>query len=282
MKKNILISITITDSEIDRSVFCNLAASIYRNNLSSAYLLVIYQTNKFIDFKLESVDEVISTNIFSTSNARNIAIKYAQDKQFEFIIFNDSSVVPNLTFLKAIEVFAGHEAELIRGDILWSYLDRVDLYSMHDSSFHFKKIDPLIDGYVGEYLFNVKAIGDIRFDLRLGGGGTVLNCGEDVIFLINYFKKNNINQVMVIDNAHLVHPPRELDYSKHLKYAYSQGVLYRHLLKKLNGLYMSKMIFLFLSNALFRVACGRPNARKIFKERLKGLWDNECCHKAFM
>lgn len=284
MRNGILISIITTDLEAERSTYWETAARLYREHLPGVFLLMIYQTNNIPGICPASFgwfDKVLYVDIFSVSNARNVAIDYAQINKFQFIVLSDSSIVPNLMFIRSIAIYSNVEAMPMMGAVLWEDFKNIDLLFSSGVSFEQKKINLLVDGFVWAHLLKISLIGDLRFDLRLGGGGTVINCGEDVVFMYKYFEKNKIKEIMFAENACLIHPPRERDYSKHLKYAFGQGVLYRYLTKNSNSLYTYLMFILFWINAVWGIMCCRPNSINILRERLSGYFDRRTYRKAF-
>src|SRR5690606_24595662 len=176
--------------------------------------------------------DLVTTSIMSVSHARNIGIIRARESGYDGIIFHDASVWYSPGYLGMVDMALNSPSgSVVMGEIAWSNAQEISAHS------HYRSVSPdvLTHCHVWAYIFPVSSIAGFLFDERLGPGRyTSPKCGEDVIFMQQYFSRNHVRKIF-IGGSQVCHPPRPKDLSKQLLYAEGQGAIYRYLLR--NGYY---------------------------------------------
>ena len=218
-------------------------------------------------------------NFLGVSNARNICIERACEKNARFIMFHDVSVFWHRE--AAMFMYAHRNDNIaIRVNLAYENINDVLLDENHQertvASFRNKKINPIYAHYVGSFLFNVKDLPTLRFDTRFGPGqATRFKSGEDVIFLFDYFSKKKSYWSHEAKNVLIYHPPRNRDYSKHMIYALGQGRMFNVLLRRHRVFSLYIDVLLFFGNALLRCLMLRRNSLRIFILRIQGFLSSD-------
>nr|ELR5114116.1 hypothetical protein [Providencia stuartii] len=241
----------------------------------------IFQIRKNSTFDLNRVNintifnDFDITSEFGVSCSRNKIInkalsRIASHKPINYILFHDISIRWNTSAAN----FLYYNRKLFPCvTFKYSTCSERKYYAAinNDYSTKYKKVNILLNTYVGSYLFSLDTISGIIFNEEFGPGDkTKYKSGEDVLFLSDYIKKNKISKIITSESVYLYHPQRPTDFSKHLLYARGQGKLYRILLtKKFNHYYLYRF-FLFITNALLRCILFKKNAFLILKERIIG------------
>ncbi|MCN2481575.1 hypothetical protein MLT33_01630 [Escherichia coli] len=217
--------------------------------------------------------EFHQTDYFGISNARNLCIEACLKKNAKFIVFHDASIY----WTKSAADFiyrCRNKIETPRVNYLFNddFISQQELYPLANThTFTLEYCNPIYNSYVWTFLFRVNKICRIRFDIEFGPGeDTKYKSGEDVLFLFEYFEQQNITIYPLNKKVAVIHPTRPSDYSKHLLYAYGQGVLFRKLLLKYKRASIALDVMLFFGNAFVRCLFFKKNAFKILHNRLKG------------
>jgi hypothetical protein len=280
----ILIQVSITKDELAH-YFDSLSTSIInlrsRDKIKTHTLIILQHEHKdSYDAKQYHFNdaEVIQTDILSASHARNIGIEYAIHNNFDGIIFHDASIEYPINFLDIASLaFAEHQSSLVRANIQWKARRQNPGEEKPIKQLKLQKTTPnaIRHSYVWSYIFPVHNLTCIRFDTNLGPGrNTSYNCGEDVLFLLDYINHTKPLHLYTATNIAVRHHPRPSDMSKHLKYAKGQGALYRHLLKYYGKNFHIHMHFvLFCANSARLALLHGATGRKILYERLDGFWN---------
>nr|QOS24952.1 hypothetical protein VP352_00016 [Vibrio parahaemolyticus] len=268
----ILIGITVTTKDWNDN-FTEITSSV--KNLKSSlvgkkYKVVLVLQGKEI-IRLNSIPQEYEIKIMqelSVSKARNFIINLAKDENYKYIIFHDAKVY----FTKNVGCFFSNNSGDVTKKVKLFYSQDIPSTLNNVESVH-KKINPLYQTYLGCYLLNVSYINHYFCEETGPGSETRYKSGEDVLFLFEYFYNLGTFSVDELSFGGVYHPPREGDYSKHLLYAEGQGRLFRLLLGKYCSFRVVCDFILFIANALVRVVLMKKNSLKIFKQRLKGLFN---------
>jgi len=225
-----------------------------------------------LESKLES--EVVMVDFLNVSRARNLGIIKSKSYKCSHIIFHDCS----LTFpLDSCHFFYKYANGAVIPKLKVSFSNEIDQLVQKTPAdkklaFDIIKINPIYDSYVWSFIFKVENLTTL-FDESIGlGSNTYYKSGEDVLFLFYYFSLANSYESLESKFLHVNHPARSADFAKHLIYAEGQGYLFRNLLCTYPSLRLVKDLFLFFTNALFRVFMFKNNSFPILKLRLRGFF----------
>lgn len=239
---------------------------------SSVTFYIVYQSE--IDFlsseDFSGVSNVVVKNVdwLSVSKARNTGLDYAIYNNFNKVVFHDVSLFYPV---KICEFYLNNlNAQLLKA--CFSFGIRSKTINLNVVK---RKPTKLNDYYVWLYMFETRLISH-RFDEECGPGKfTKYKSGEDFLFLAEFFHENKNIEFEELSSPYIFHPPRPSDYSKQLTYASGQGRMYKKLLKNFFSFRYFYWCFLFFINAIFRVFSFKPNAKKIFKLRVKGFFSKD-------
>ncbi|MCA3957916.1 hypothetical protein JKP11_19855 [Vibrio vulnificus] len=268
----ILIGITVTTKDwIDN--FTEITSSV--KNLKSSLggknykvVLVLQGSEVICLSSIPQEYEIKRMQELSVSKARNFIINLAKDESFKYIIFHDAKVY----FTKNVGCFFSESSDDVTKKVKLFYSQDIPSTFNKIDSVH-KKVNPLYQTYLGCYLLSVSYIKHYFCEETGPGSETRYKSGEDVLFLFDYFYNIGSFSVDELSFGGVYHPPREGDYSKHLLYAEGQGRLFRLLLGKYFSFRVVCDFILFIANALVRIILMKKNSLKIFKQRLKGLFN---------
>ncbi|AUY77095.1 hypothetical protein [Escherichia coli] len=217
--------------------------------------------------------EFYETDYFGISNARNLCIEACLRKNAKFIIFHDASIYWTKSAAEFIHRFRNN-IETPRINLLFDknyHMQHEFNHPLDIQNIRIEKCNPIYNSYVGGFLFRVSKIKELRFHLGFGPGKyTKCKSGEDVLFLFEYFERQNITLYPINRKIAVIHPPRPSDYSKHLLYAYGQGALFRFLVHKYKRMSLFYDLILFFGNALVRCLLFKKKSFQILYNRLKG------------
>lgn len=234
------------------------------------YIVIQGDTFDLIDSDFGTINvEVKYESLLGVSSARNLCIQKATDLNSKFILFHDASIY----WTKEASEFICKNRDLTpKVNICFSdEIKELNVYSFDGKK---SKVNPIYDTYVWSYLFKLKDIYSLQFNINFGPGqNTVYKSGEDALFLFDVFNKKKSYKVYKSnENVVIYHPPRDSDFSKHLLYAKGQGKIFRILLNKHFSLFLLKDVILFFGNAVFRCFLLRKNSFKILIQRVSGFF----------
>ncbi|MDK9606492.1 hypothetical protein [Lelliottia wanjuensis] len=275
-KIELLIGVTVTAKDW---TFCKDKLLQSLINLHSVFgdecivYVVLQDENIKDDFFPESdIDWIIIRKIkyMGVSNARNLCIEKSIECGAKHILFHDATIYWSYT---AAQFMFDQKTKIETPKVHLCFSDSHDSRKVTDllTDVEVRQINPIYNTYVGSYLLRVSNIKNNRFNNNYGPGSkTQYKSGEDVLFLFDYFKDNNLVVIPRSNNVVIYHPPRPSDYSKHLLYAYGQGALFRELLKNHKSGKLLLDCLLFFGNAFARCFFFKKNAFSILLNRLKG------------
>lgn len=232
------------------------------------YLVIQGDKSDLIDYDFGSLNvEVKYESFLGISHARNLCIEKATDLNSQFVLFHDASIY--WTKIAAEFIFENRNVTPKVNICFSDEIKNSDVYVLDGNK---SKVNPIYDTYVWSYLFKLKDIYSLQFNINFGPGqNTVYKSGEDVLFLFDVFnQKKSFNVYKSNRNIVIYHPPRDSDFSKHLLYAKGQGKIFRILVNKYLSLYLLKDIILFFGNAIFRCLLMKKNSIKILLQRVSG------------
>lgn len=279
----VLVQVSVTEDDVlsYKHSLLESFVNLRKCEAASVYFLVVYQTESGNECRVHELSEddveIIHSPVFSVSRARNIGIEYARKNNFDYILFHDASLVFSPSFLRLARASMSLEDNVIvRGKMTENKenLSRGNR-GRKVSSYRVFRVMPY--PYTWLYLFPLREIETIRFNTEMGPGKNLFpNCGEDAMFLLDYFSVQAKKKVVVDHDALVFHPPRNADKSKQLGYARGQGRLYRILLRRKSLPYHIYFCFIFfvVNSVRYAVLSGKTG-RLIFRERWKGFWQKQ-------
>lgn len=242
-------------------------------------ILVVLQSKSNITLpKIKNLKFVITT-FYSVSNARNVGLERFQSN-CDYIYILDQDAVPSVEFLRESKINMNLKIAIWSGKINWIGNTNNKLKSSNNSV---KKLSIFFIPYktfLGCYFFKSELINfhKIRFNQNLGPAeNTKLKGGEDVLFLANFFSKNNIKTYKYYSNLYVHHPKRPSNNQKELLYLESQAAISRHLVHNNQMLYKIRFgsliyLFLFLVNGFVKFLKLEENGLIILKKRLSSIF----------
>lgn len=281
----VLVQVSVTGNDILKykhsliESFSNLRMC----DTATVYFLVVYQSESGGDDQvselMEEDVETIHSSVFSASRARNMGIDYAVENDFDFILFHDASLVfsPHFLTLARASMSLGKNV-IARGKVTWKEEGLFRTDNDKGQKLYFRRFFRVMPyPYIWLYVFPVKDLESTRFNEEIGPGKNVFpNCGEDVMFLLDYFSAQPKKGLLIDHDALVFHPPRNSDKSKQLEYARGQGRLYRMLLRRKSlpcHIYFS-FLFFVINSVRYAVFFGEAG-REIFKKRWQGFWQEQ-------
>jgi hypothetical protein len=279
----VMILVAITCTSQDFKLNCNRLSKSISNFYScfgvDVFFLIVYQSKEISDLVIEKVKEIIpeengevvGVTYLSVSKARNDALNYARMNKFDHIIFHDSTIIYAAGYLSWLKENLG--ARLLSTNFQFTTECETSLINDKSEVVKFNAFD---DIYVCSYVFSLKNKFPI-FDERFGPGeSSIYTSGEDFLFLRSFFKNNpECRFFLRYKGTGILHPPRPLDYSKHLAYAEGQGKIHQVFLGQEKSIYAIWRCCLFFGNALLRVVLLKKHSLKILGLRLKGFFDTK-------
>lgn len=234
------------------------------------YLVVQGEYFNCVDSDFGNINKEIKHESFlGISNARNLCIEKAIELNCQFVLFHDASI-----FWTQVASEFIYKNRYLTPKVNICFSDEVKKLNMYTFDGKKSKVNPIYDTYVWSYLFKLKDIYSLQFNINFGPGeNTVYKSGEDALFLFDVFNKKKSYKVYKSnENIVIYHPPRDSDFSKHLLYAKGQGKIFRILLNKYFSLFLLKDIILFFGNAMFRCLLLKKNSFKILIQRVSGFF----------
>ena len=273
--------------EADLSVFFKnlkrLESQLKLANIDFLFV-VIFQTKDDglrtqVNDVYSSFCKVLHSNVLNVSHARNLGIKFIEESAFEGrILFLDSTIY----FDESVwEVFKNPQTRYLPlwfARVRWTCIKpSPSITSAQNSPIKMRITDVFYGAYVWAAFFSTDLLRGLRFDERFGvGPDAVYQGGEDVIFIVDAFLKNN-SQAYFFPCCDVYHPPRPLNFSKHLKYARGTGAMFGYLIHscKERRYRMLFVVFWVLSicNALLRCLLLRKYSFQILKLRIFGFFN---------
>ena len=242
----------------------------------SAHLPLIFDgfTSKFCN--------VLHSTVLNVSHARNLGLEFIEKSLFDGqVLFLDSSI-----FFDRIvwETYKSHQTSSLRlwfVEVCWTNYDSTSKLSKNIVTL--KKMDTLkvfYGAYVWSAFFSTDLLKGLRFDERFGvGEDAVFQGGEDVLFIIDVFLKNK-SKADLVPYCYVFHPPRALDFSKHLKYARGTGAMFGCLLSSPKPRGYRALFFVFfglsICNSILRCVLFKKHAIQILKLKITGYWNYVC------
>jgi hypothetical protein len=238
-------------------------------------ILVVLQSKNNIKLpKIQNLKFEI-TSFYSVSNARNIGLDRFQSN-CDYIYLLDQDAVPSVELLIESKINMDLKIAIWSGKINW--IDETNNVLILSNN-KFNNLTPFTIPYrsfLGCYFFKSELISfqKIRFNLHLGPGeDTKLKTGEDILFLCDYFSRNNINSYKSYPNLYVHHPQRPTNNHKTLLYLEGQIAIYKHLVANKKMLFKIRIgsiiyLFLFLANGFVKFLKLEENGLIILKRRL--------------
>lgn len=274
----------VTDAELPayREVLETVLTNLARAEVA-ADLVVVVQTrggpaDPVLDFLRRPGIDLVVTDRYSASRARNVGIGRIRRGEHRRICFLDADAVPGVGLLRSVRSRLADDEDVLVGRVRWHEgTPPADA----DAAAPGVRV-PIERCLFGTYLWSAflpaAAVLDtgVRFDESIGPGeDTRLKSGEDVLFLAELAEAAGLRHAVRFD-ACALHPARPSDYSKHLFYAEGQGALFVRLLRKRLRRPLKASVLasfgLSLGNALLRVVALRPRSLPILGLRLRGAW----------
>ena len=250
-------------------------------------VVIIQSKNKISCNQIEKI-EYYYDNFYSVSKARNIGFKKLNDI-CKYIYFLDHDAVPSIEFLTISKFNISLKTDVWACKLCWT--DNINKVSKKiDNSSRFRSIfySPF-NAFLGCYIFKCELLNaiNIKFNENLGPAeDTFLKCGEDVIFLSDFFSKNNINKYKYYSNIKTFHPKRLSDNSKTITYIEGQAVVFKYLLgnsKIDNTIRFSSLVYLILYffNGIIKFISFEKNGFYIMSKRIMCLFKKHDYSKIF-
>jgi len=221
--------------------------------------------------------KVLHSDVLNVSHARNLGIEYIQSVDFQGrVLFFDSTI----TFDESVwDIF---NSPLTTSLPLWfvhvNWTDIKVTTRIEYSQLALIKMtisDVFYRSYVWAAFFSTNLLKDQRFDERFGvGPDAIYQGGEDVLFVVSAFLKNE-SEAYFSPCCHAYHPPRPLDFGKHLKYARGTGAMFGCLIYSFRSIRYRVIYYLLLSvcNAFLRCFLLKKYSFSILKLRISGFLD---------
>lgn len=224
--------------------------------------------------------KVLHSDVLNVSHARNLGIEYIEELDFQGrVLFFDSTI----SFDKSVwEVFKSPQTTFLPlwfTHVNWTSIKTTSrIKCSQEASVKMTIADVFYRAYVWSAFFSVNLLKGLRFDERFGvGPDAIYQGGEDVLFIVNAFLKNG-SEACSFPCCDVYHPPRPLNFSKHLKYARGTGAMFGCLIRSCESSRYRVLfiVFLMLSvcNALLRCLLLRKYSFLILKLRIFGFLDS--------
>lgn len=249
------------------------------SSIASYKILVILQSKKK-DIGTPVIDDVeyIVTQYYSVSNARNMGLDYFKYKS-EYIYFLDQDALPSIEFLNITKKNMEYGYNVWSGKINWILSNvepKIQVAQSVKSSIFFIPYNT----FLGCYIFNNNLIKKhkILFNKNLGPAeDTYLKAGEDVLFICEFFSKNNINKCLLYPKLYIEHPARETNNCKTLLYLEGQAALYKYLVSTDDISFLIRFssfmyLILYLGNGIYKFLKREENSYDILKKRFQAVF----------
>lgn len=262
----------------------NHLPSIQTINQFVDLILVIQGDNSSTKKQLEELSGFISltvifTQIKSTSYARNLGIDSTletETKPSNIIFLDSDSFISKDNWPEIFTLHQSQKKTIHEISVQWEPIQDQTPSATQPRLIRWQK--RMFRTYLWSLIVPYELIinSNMRFDESLGPGEkTHFKSGEDTLFLLELFQKNNVQFLNYHPHLRVLHPQRPADNSKKLTYALGQGNLFRVLIANTTDktffVYLIGWLSLFLGNTLFMLITFKPNALAIAKMRLKGL-----------
>ncbi|MBC7751334.1 MAG: hypothetical protein H7Z73_06390 [Candidatus Saccharibacteria bacterium] len=225
---------------------------------------------------------VLHSTVLNVSHARNLGLEFIEKSQFEGqVLFLDSSIFFDRTVWEAYNNHQTSSRRLWFVEVRWK--NYVGTSKLSKNTVALKKMDTMkvfYGAYVWSAFFSTNLLKGLRFNECFGvGEDATFQGGEDVLFIIDAFLKNE-SKADLAAYCYVFHPPRPLDFSKHLKYARGTGAMFGCLLSSHNPLRYRAMFLIFfvisICNSTLRCFWFKKNSIKILKLKINGYWNYVC------
>jgi hypothetical protein len=261
--------------------------NILISNLSHASLVnykicIICQTKNVVPKISHDFVNVIKTEHYSVSYARNIGLRYFHDKS-SYIYFLDFDAIPSTDFLIESKKNILSGLNIWSGNLKWTNDFN---YNQSKSKFNYsyqyqmKTISSLpYHQFLGCFVFKKSLLLNhgIYFEESLGPGKkTSYKSGEDVLLLAEIFSKNNIDKYKFYKDLNVYHPPRNNDNLKSLIYCNGAVYVNKLIIKSRQmhfKLRVSSFLYLilFILNGFKKFIFFERNSFKLLKKRISAI-----------
>lgn len=276
--------------EADLAVFFDnlkkLESQLISANIDFIFV-VIFQTRNaslpsLFDGVTSSFCNVLHSTVLNVSHARNLGLEFIEKSLFEGrVLFLDSSIFFDHTVWEAYNSHQTSSLRLWFVGVCWKNYNSMSNFSNNTVSL--KKMDTtevFYGAYVWSAFFSTNLLKELRFDERFGvGEDAVFQGGEDVLFIIDAFLKNK-SKADLAPYCYVFHPPRALDFSKHLKYARGTGAMFGCLLSSHKPRRYRALFFVFfglsIGNSILRCVLFKKHSIQILKLKITGYLNYVC------
>ena len=276
--------------EADLTVFLNnlkkLELQLITADIDFLFVVIFQTKNAHLPLIFDGLTSkfcsVLRSTVLNVSHARNLGLEFIEKSLFEGrVLFLDSSIGFDRTVWKAYNSDQTSDFRLWFVTVCWKNYDST--FNFSDNTVSFKKIETtevFYGAYVWSAFFTADLLKGLRFDERFGvGEDAVFQGGEDVLFIIGAFLKNK-SQANLAPYCYVFHPPRALDFSKHLKYARGTGAMFGCLLSSHKPRLYRALFFVFfglsICNSILRCVLFKKHAIQILKLKIIGYWNYVC------
>lgn len=249
--------------------------------------VIIYQTRNanlplLFDSFTSSFCNVLHSTVLNVSHARNLGLVFIEKSLFEGrVLFLDSSIFFDRTVWEAYNSHQTSGFRLWFVSVCWENYDKSSNFS--NSTVSLTKMDTtdvFYGAYVWSAFFSTDLLKGLRFDEHFGvGEDAVFQGGEDVLFIIDAYLKNK-SKADLAPYCYVFHPPRALDFSKHLKYARGTGAMFGCLLSSHKSPRHRALFFVFfglsICNSILRCVLFKKHSIQILKLKITGYWNYVC------
>ena len=260
-----------------RRLECQLKSS----NIDFLFIVVFQSKNsnmrKKIDEDFGSFCKVLHSDVLNVSHARNLGIEYIQSVDFQGrVLFFDSTISFDKSVWVAFKSPLTTFLPLWFVHVNWSDIKKTARLKYSQlTCIRMTISDIFYKSYVWAAFFSTNLLKDQRFDERFGvGPDAIYQGGEDVLFVVNAFLRN-ASQAYLFPCCDVYHPPRPIDFGKHLKYARGTGAMFACLIYSFKAIRYRIIFYLLLSicNACLRCLLFRKYSFLILKLRIFGIFD---------
>lgn len=261
----------------------NLESQLIFANIDFIFIVIFQTKNVSLSSQFDGLTGpsfyVIHSTVLNVSHARNLGLEFIEKFNFKGrVLFLDSTICFDKTVwdvFKSQQLFC---MNLWFCRIIWAGFESV-LSKSNEVIFPEKMTvtDVFYGSYVWSAFFSANLLRGLRFDERFGVGmDAIFQGGEDVLFITDVFLKNN-SEAYFLPGCRVYHPPRPLNFSKHLKYARGSGAMFGSVIySRKPGRYRLLFCIYFLlsiCNSLLRCIFFRKYATQILRLRISGFLD---------
>jgi len=273
--KNLAIIYTALEEEIISPL--NIIKSIYRSdniNRGSVSLILVVQTDskKLFDFPEYPDLYILIVPREGISKARNRGLFLARTLAKQ-IIFADSRTCFSDSFFEVAARYRDSDIPLWIGAVEWQAVDGAQRIKSPKASY-IHPVDLAYQGFGWRCVFRTSALDECTFNENIGPGTkSVIQSGEDCIFLIDFLSRNPNKNVPFERYAVISQLPRTNIESKKNRYALGSGFRVAYLLNSSLGRnFRMKSLFRLVSFLTKTFALlPSPSHRRMALDRLRGL-----------